>query len=177
MANNHGFILSTSMASWNVDAARIAGIYNTSDIDNGVVVTLGDMAMSTATGGGYEYNVVPATANSTACWIIDTPLPGAGVESQIFDDPRYFYNAQGRGLSLRHLTPQIDHIEVDANCFVGATAPTAGQTIVTIGANGKLVAGAGAAPAQGCYFTIVASKNVDVGVDLIPTWILRCERN
>ena len=177
MPNNHNVLISTSMLSWDVDAARIAGVYPAGALDNGTVVTLGQMGLAevpapAGTIGGYEYVVAPAAANQTgSVWIVDTPLPGAGIDMQIYADPRYFENAAGRTLSLRHLTPEIDHIEL-----ADGQEYTVGQ-FATIGANGKIAPAAAAPTGAGAnYFTVVGKKTLAIGQDAVPSYILRAER-
>lgn len=178
MPNTHNVLISTSMLSWDVDAARIAGVYNTGALDNGTIVTLGSMGLASnpapaGTIGGYEYTVVPANANQTgSVWIVDTPIPGASVEMQVYDDPRYFYNEAGRPLSLRHLTPEVDHIELYQN----DVTYTVGQ-YATIGANGILAPAASAPTGAGeNYFTVVGQKTLAIGQESVTTYILRAER-
>ena len=174
--NTHGLINTTRVTAVDVDAYNLVGISKT-DMDNGTCVVLGDIAKG-ATGGitGYQFTVTAAKANSTGVCIIRTPEIGTNLEMNIMFDPRTFYNEAGRPLHLCRLNPGVDYIEVDANCFVGGTLPTDVQTYVTIGANGKLV-GANAAPAAGCYFTVVGKHNMDVGQSLVPTVVLFCARN
>ena len=179
MPKNHAVMISTSMVSWDVDANRICGIYKDADVDNGVLVTLDTMNVDGQNAiQGYEYNVKLATNNSTSCWIVDTPLPGISIESQIMSDPRYFTNEAGRPLSLRYLNAHVDHIEVDANAFAEGNAPADQPTyrFVSVGANGKLSI-AQNAPGAGTYFALVGQKTIGIGQDTVPTYVLRCERN
>ena len=76
------------------------------------------------------------------------------------------------------MNPHVDHIEVDKNCFTANFDPdtVASATVVGLDANGKLKA-LTAAPATGAYFTIVGKHSFAVGQELVPTWMLRCERN
>ena len=94
----------------------------------------------------------------------------------MMSDPRYFYNAQGRPMSLKFLNPKTDIIEVDANCFVSKALPTT-EGFVTIGEGGKLVA-TGSAPAAGkTYFSVVGFNTVAVGMEQMKTVLLQCEAN
>lgn len=179
MANNtHGLCNPTRLTGWDVDAYKAAGVA-TVDMDNGVLVTV-DGLNTDANNNivGYEFKVKPATANSTNVWLVRTPEVGTTLEQNLMNDPRYFYNAAGATMSLYYLNPVVDHIEVDANCFVEGSSPddVAGATYVTIGAGGKYVAAA-AAPADGTYFAIVGKHTISVGMDIVPTWVLRVAKN
>ena len=163
--NNHAVMISTSMASWDVDSYRLAGVA-TADMDNGTVVELGDMALGTnPVTGGYEYNVAVSATGAGKLYLVDTPLPGTGVniEAQVYSDPRYFYNMAGQPMSLRKLVDG-DHIELTAAAFT--TAPTAvGQTVGV--ANGKFVQGSTG------KFKVVAIKTLAIGTEVVPSYVLR----
>ena len=179
MANNiHGYVSTMRASCENVDAFNRVGIYSTGDLDNGVFVTLtginkgADNAVK-----GFEYNVAPASATSYGVWLVNTPEVGTTLEQQMMSDPRYFYNAKGRPMSLKFLNPKTDIIEVDANCFASKTLPTSQQGFATIGTGGKLVA-ANSAPAAGkTYFSVVGFNTVAVGMEQMKTVLLQCEAN
>lgn len=174
---NHGVIIQTKYTAENVDAYNLVGIYKEGDMDNGVLVTL--KGMNKDENGfieGYEYEVEPAKADSLGVCVVKTPAVGTNLEMIQYADPRAFYNEKGRPMSLARLMAGIDYIEVDANCFVGGTAPTAAQNFVGIGANGKL-SPANSAPATGCYFTVEGKHRVAVGQDIMTTYVLLCARN
>ena len=178
MANNvHGYVSTMRCTCENVDAFNRVGIYSTGDLDNGVFVTLtginkgADNAVK-----GFEYNVALASATSYGVWLVNTPEVGATLEQQMMSDPRYFYNVQGRPMSLKFLNPKTDIIEVDAHCFVSGSLPTT-EGFVTIGEGGKLVA-ASVAPAAGkTYFSVVGFNTVAVGMEQMKTVLLQCEAN
>ena len=177
MANTHGYVSTMRCACENVDAFNRVGIYSTGDLDNGVFVTLtginkgADNAVK-----GFEYTVTPASATSYGVWLVATPEVGTTLEQQMMSDPRYFYNVQGRPMSLKFLNPKTDIIEVDANCFASGALPST-EGYVTIGTNGKLVA-AGAAPGAGkTYFSVVGFNTVAVGMEQMKTVLLQCEAN
>ena len=177
MANTHSYVSTMRCACENVDAFNRVGIYSTGDLDNGVFVTLtginkgADNAVK-----GFEYNVALASATSYGVWLVNTPEVGATLEQQMMSDPRYFYNVQGRPMSLKFLNPKTDIIEVDAHCFVSGSLPTT-EGYATIGAGGKLVA-AGAAPEAGkTYFSVVGFNTVAVGMEQMKTVLLQCEAN
>lgn len=177
MANTHSYVSTMRCACENVDAFNRVGIYSTGDLDNGVFVTLtginkgADNAVK-----GFEYNVAPASATSYGVWLVNTPEVGATLEQQMMSDPRYFYNVQGRPMSLKFLNPKTDIIEVDAHCFVSGSLPTT-EGFVTIGEGGKLVA-ASVAPAAGkTYFSVVGFNTVAVGMEQMKTVLLQCEAN
>lgn len=180
MANNHGFVNTAHCVAWDSDANKLVGIYKTADLDNGTFVVLSTMNVDGSNNiNGFEYNVTPATAISTSVWLVCTPEAGTDIlEVQLYDDPRYFYNKAGKPMSLAYMNPHVDHIEVDKNCFTANFDPdtVASATVVGLDANGKLKA-LTAAPATGAYFTIVGKHSIAVGQELVPTWMLRCERN
>ena len=177
MANNvHGYVSTMRASCENVDAFNRVGIYSTGDLDNGVFVTLtGINKGNDKVVKGFEYTVAPASATSYGVWLVATPEVGTTLEQQMMSDPRYFYNVQGRPMSLKFLNPKTDIIEVDANCFASKTLPNT-EGYVTIGANGKLVAGS--APAAGkTYFSVVGFNTVAVGMEQMKTVLLQCEAN
>lgn len=177
MANTHSYVSTMRCACENVDAFNRVGIYSTGDLDNGVFVTLtGINKGSDGAVKGFEYNVAPASATSYGVWLVNTPEVGTTLEQQMLSDPRYFYNVQGRPMSLKFLNPKTDIIEVDANCFASKALPTS-EGYVTIGEGGKLVA-AGSAPSAGkTYFSVVGFNTVAVGMEQMKTVLLQCEAN
>lgn len=180
MANNtHGYVSLMRGAATNVDSFNRVGIYTTGDLDNGVLVTLGDITKATdGTVTAFNYAVTPATADTTgSVWLVNTPEVGTNIEMQMMSDPRYFYNEKGRPMSLKYLNPKTDIIEADAGCFVGGTLPTTAQKFATIGANGKLVAANAAADAGKPYFSVVGFNEVAVGMGVMKTALLQCESN
>ena len=178
MANNtHGYVSTMRCACENVDAFNRVGIYSTGDLDNGVFVTLtGINKGSDKVVKGFEYTVAPASDASSGVWLVNTPEVGTTLEQQMMSDPRYFYNAKGRPMSLKFLNPKTDIIEVDANCFASKALPTT-EGYVTIGTNGKLVAAAAAPGAGKTYFSVVGFNTVDVGMEQMKTVLLQCEAN
>ena len=178
MANNvHGYVSTMRCTCENVDAFNRVGIYSTGDLDNGVFVTLTGINKGVDNAvKGFEYNVAPASATSYGVWLVNTPEVGTTLEQQMMSDPRYFYNAKGRPMSLKFLNPKTDIIEVDANCFTSKALPTT-EGYVTIGEGGKLVA-ANSAPAAGkTYFSFVGFNTVAVGMEQMKTVLLQCEAN
>ena len=179
MANNvHGYVSTMRASCENVDAFNRVGIYSTGDLDNGVFVTLTGInkGSSDKVVKGFEYTVAPATATSSGVWLVATPEVGTTLEQQMMSDPRYFYNAKGRPMSLKFLNPKTDIIEVDAHCFASGSLPTT-EGYATIGTNGKLVA-AGSAPDAGkTYVSVVGFNTVAVGMEQMKTVLLQCEAN
>ena len=179
MANNHGYCSLIRATAWDVDSNKLVGIATT-DMDNGTFVTLTSMNVDAQKNiNGFEYNVAAAGATSTSVWVVRTPEAGTDMlEVQLYDDPRYFYNKAGKPMSLAYMNPHVDHIEVDKNCFTANFDPAtvSDATMAQLDANGKLKA-VSAAPASGAYFTIVGKHSIAVGQELVPTWVLRCERN
>lgn len=176
--NNHGYVSTMRCACTNVDSFNRVGIYATGDLDNGVLVTLGDITKSAdGTVTAFNYAVTPATADTIgSVWLVNTPEVGTNIEMQMMSDPRYFYNEKGRPMSLKYLNPKTDIIEADAGCFANTTLPTT-EKYVTVGAGGKYVA-ASAAPATGKpYFSVVGFNEVAVGMGVMKTVLLQCESN
>ena len=166
-------------ACWDVDAYDVAGIY-TADLDNGVMVTLGDINKDTTTQNikGFEYNVAPAQATSKGVWVVASPEVGTDIMMQELADPRQFYNVAGQGMSVKYLVPGVDVIEVSKECFTNSTLPTATNKTVIIGAGGKLTAQSAAAAADGsCYFDFIGYHNVAIGMETVQMAVLRCARN
>lgn len=179
MNNTHGYISTTSCACWDIDSLNRAGIAET-DIDNGVFVVCSAPAVESTSKEitGYHFPVTLASATSKHVWVVNTPEVGSTIEMQMMSDPRYFYNEAGKGLSLKYLLPHVDCIEVDAHCFANNTLPTTAQGFVTIGANGKLVAGNSAPGTAGQpYFSVLGFKDVAVGMDMMKVAVLQCEEN
>ena len=177
MANTHAYVSTMRCACENVDAFNRVGIYADGDLDNGVFVTLtGINKGSDKVVKGFEYTVAPASATSSGVWLVATPEVGTTLEQQMMSDPRYFYNAKGRPMSLKFLNPKTDIIEVDANCFVSGSLPTT-EGYVTIGTGGKLVASGSAADAGKTYFSVVGFNTVAVGMEQMKTVLLQCEAN
>lgn len=178
MANNHGYVSTTSCMCWDVDALNRAGVYAAGNLDNGVFVTITVPVVDTNEMiTGYQFPVTPATAESTHVWLVNSPEVGSTLEQQLLADPREFYNKAGDGMSLKYLMPHVDCIEVDKNCFASGALPTTSQNFVTIGANGKLVA-ATSAPSTGLpYFSVIGYKDIAVGMDSMKVAVLQCEAN
>jgi hypothetical protein len=174
MANTHSFVIRT-LDDWQNDAINCAGIA-TVDLDNGQFVTRG--ALGLKTDGGYEFACTLPAANATDLWLVEKPAVGSTVEMQEMSDPRYFYNPKGSAFSIKGLTAGRTFIEVPASAFQDAKDPktVASATVASVGIDGRLVAVA-SAPASGTYFTIEAEHTVDIGIEAVPTWILKCARN
>lgn len=177
MANTHSYVSTMRCACENVDAFNRVGIYADGDLDNGVFVTLtGINKGSDKMVKGFEYTVAPASATSYGVWMVNTPEVGTTLEQQLLSDPRYFYNAKGRPMSLKFLNAKTDIIEVNAGAFVSGALPTT-EGFVTIGAGGKLVAAESAPAAGKTYFSVVGFNTVAVGMEQMKTVLLQCEAN
>lgn len=174
--NNHSFVICT-LNDWQNDAINCAGICKDNDLDNGQFVTRG--ALGLKTDGGYEFTCALPTTNATDLWLVEKPAVGNTIEQQEMSDPRYFYNPKGSAFSIKGLTAGRTFLEVPASAFAASKDPKAvtGATVVSVDANGRLVAATGDAPAFGTYFTIEAEHTVDIGIEAVPTWILKCARN
>ncbi len=161
MANTHTIFNGTHCAFWDVDSYNLVGIAE-SDLDNATFVTLG--AIGLADEGGYEFEV---SAGENPDLICGTPAMGYGIEDQIYDDPRYFYNKAGKPISVKRLV-KGDCIEVSLPAFT--TDPLA-STFAKVGATGKLT-GQANNTAGDAHFQILGTHSIDVGGELVKTWIL-----
>lgn len=178
MATLHGYVNTARICATNVDAYNCDGIYAASDLDNGVLVTLDKMNLDAQNNiEGFEYTVQLAQEASTGVWLVATPEVGFTIEQQELADPRVFYNAAGRPMSLRYMVPGIDVIEVTKECFTGGTLPdgTTNQ-YVKIDSTGKMVAAA-SAPGSGAYFKVEGFGMTSFGPSNEKTAFLRCVRN
>ncbi len=161
MANTHAIFNGTHCAFWDVDAYNYVGISET-DMDNGLFVALG--AIGLKSDGGYEFAV---TATNSPELICGTPAQGYGIDAQVYDDPRYFYNEAGKPISVKRLV-KGDCIELSAAAFTAAPADNA--TFATVQASGKLTANTTEA---GAHFAVLGKHTIDCGAELVPTWILQ----
>lgn len=159
----HTIVNGMHCAYMNVDAYNFCGIATT-DIDNGTILTLGDMKLKDAT-GGFEFAVSAATDGGNADFIAITPEVGYDLEAQIYADPRYFTNKAGKPISVKRLV-KGDSIEITADGFTAAPQDT--DTYVKVAANGKLTA----STTNSDPFKILATHNMDVGSEIVKTWIL-----
>lgn len=172
MANTHSFVIRT-LDDWQNDAINCAGICKDNDLDNGQFVTRG--ALGLKTDGGYEFACALPAANATDLWLVEKPAVGTTVEQQEMSDPRYFYNPKGSAFSIKGLTAGRTFLEVPASAFT--TAPADGKNkYASVDTNGRLVA-TNTQPTSGTYFTIEATHTVDIGIEAVPTWILKCAAN
>ena len=179
MPNTHTIVNSTHMMAWDNDALNVAGVYEAGDLDNGRFVVLGAMNQSATNDiQGYEFAVTPATADSVHVYLVDSPEVGTDVLMQEMADPRYFYNKAGRTMSLKYVMPHVDYIEIDATAFTGGTLPTSAMPYAILAADGMLTAtAADQAATTGAYFRFVGNHSISVGMEQVPTVVLRCERN
>nr|DAM83540.1 MAG TPA: hypothetical protein [Caudoviricetes sp.] len=173
--NNHSFVIRT-LDDWQNDAINCAGICKDNDLDNGQFVTRGDLGLNTD--GGYEFACTLPADNATDLWLVEKPAVGTTVEQQEMSDPRYFYNPKGSAFSIKGLTAGRTFLEVPASAFATGKDPKTvdSATVAFVGTDGRLVADA-SVPASGTYFTIEAEHTVDIGIEAVPTWILKCARN
>lgn len=177
MPNNHTVVNTMHCTCWDVDAYKSVGIAN-SDMDNGTFVTLGDIANSNNAITGFQFNVTAPAENAVNLWMVRTPEPNGTLESQVYSDPRYFYNVANRPMSLCYMNPGVDVIEITAEGFASGSAPTDQPTykFASVNTNGKLVI-AQTAPEQGTYFALLGTHTIDVGQTLLTSYVLKCMRN
>lgn len=175
MPNTHGFVNTMHCTGMTVDAYLETGISAT-DMDNAILVSLGAIANTGGAVDGFQYTVTAPAANATNLYLVCTPLPGPTVDMQVYSDPRYFYNVAGRPMQLMRMNPQVDVIEVDANCFTAGSAPSDQPTYnyVTVTANTGKLAVANAAPGSGTYFQKIGTHTVSIGQEIVTTYLLRC---
>lgn len=172
MANTHSFVIRT-LEDWQDDSINCAGVAAV-DLDNGQFVTRGALGL-TAT-GGYEFTCAKPSANAVDLWLVETPPVGDTLDEQIHDDPRYFYNKAGKAFSIKGMRPGFSFIEVPASAFAVSDTPEDGDKFASVNTDGRLVA-ASSAPGAGTYFSIEATHSVEIGYEVVPTWILKCVRN
>lgn len=179
MSKTHAILVSNSLCAMNVDALCIAGVATT-DLDNGQLVTLTNIARTTDGGvTGYEYNVAAAAAGADNVWLVESPEVGTDLEMQIHDDPRYFYTPAGKTLSLRGLMGGVDCFTVTKEVFASGTLPATanlGQYVAPV-AGGKYGAPAASAPESGAYFRVEGLTTITCGGEEVPGVILRCMAN
>ena len=136
MAKTHGVVNTTHCACWDVDAYNFAGIYEAGDLDNGTFVALGDIMNTDGKIDEYTFAVTPdANGTSDMKYIVDSPVRGIDVETQIMDDPRYFYIPAGKTASIKRLV-KGDCVELDVNALKEGATPV--DQLASIGAEGKL---------------------------------------
>lgn len=152
----HTIFNGTHCAYWDVDSYNMVGIA-AADIDNGTFLTLSDMKLKDAT-GGYEFTV---SAGDNADLIAGTPEVG----HEIYADPRYFTNKAGKPISVKRLV-KGDCIEVSVDAF---TAEPAANGYAAVQAFGKLTFQDASTDAD---FQILSTHTIDVGGELVKTWIL-----
>ena len=171
----HGYCSTMFCECMDIDALNRCGIYAEGDLDNGVMVTLGEMTQDSANKvEGFEYKVAPATAGTEFnLYVVNTPEVGSNLEMQDHADPRDFYNEAGRPMSVKKLVPNVDEIEVTAECFTDATLPTKTNKFVKVAAGGKLKASSTTPTTNGAYFEFVGLHFVEIGWERVPTAILR----
>lgn len=173
MANTHSFVIRT-LDDWQNDAINCAGICKDNDLDNGQFVTRG--ALGLTTDGGYEFACSLPGDNATDLWLVEKPAVGATVEQQEMSDPRYFYNPKGSAFSIKGLTAGRTFLEAPVSMF--STAPTDGTSkFATVDTKGRLVAAKDIPSGNGTYFSIEAIHSVDIGIESVKTYILKCVRN
>lgn len=179
MPNTHAICNTMHTASWDIDSFNEVGIC-ASDVDNGTMLTLGAITKTGNAVTGYQHTVTLPVANATGLYIARTPIPGSSndLEMHFYSDPRYFYNKAGEPIHLAYLQAQVDVIEVTGEAFATGNTPVdqPAYTFASVDTNGKFVV-ANAAPAQGTYFEIEGQGYVDIGQEIVTTYIMRCKRN
>lgn len=175
--NTHGYVNPMHVCATDVDAYNEVGICAT-DIDNGTLLTLGAITTTSGAVSGFQHTVTVPAANATGLYLACTPPVGVTIDTNIYNDPRYFYNVAGQPIHLDYLQPQTDVIEVEVNCYATGTDPTTvpANVYASVNTSGKLV-GATSAPASGTYFTLEGTSTTAIGQNNVTTYILRCARN
>ena len=168
MAYTHGVIHTTHCACWDVDSLNYSGVAE-KDLDNGTFVTLGDLQKDENAISEYTFTVTEATdATGKFVYVVDSPVVGSTLEMQLTGDPRAFYNVKGRPMSVKQLVAG-DEIEVIGLNFVEGSSPAEKTTLkgATINA-GKLEM-----VDTDAIFTLLGSKTIAVGQELVPSYVLR----
>ena len=173
MAYTHGVIHTTHCACWDVDSLNYSGVAE-KDLDNGTFVTLGDLQKDENAISEYTFTVTEATdATGKFVYVVDSPVVGSTLEMQLTGDPRAFYNVQGRPMSVKQLVAG-DEIEVIGLNFATGFAPAdqtsyKGATIE----NGQLKMVDATVTSNNAIFTLLGSKTIAVGQELVPSYVLR----
>lgn len=173
MANNHGYVSAARTMSENVGALNKTGIYAAADVDNGVLVTISKMVVdSNGNAKGFEYDVALAeNADNDDLYIVDTPVVGSNIEMQGHSDPRYFYNAKGRPMTIKKLIVNVDELEVEANCFNDGILPdVTTKKYVKPAVGGKMEA---TQTKAGSCFEIEALHHTAIGMNDVNTAIIK----
>lgn len=137
-----GVIVPLSYQAKNIDAL-VYNVIAEKDIDNGVMLTKGDL--STASDKTEVYEVSTPAANATGLLMAYSPedniIEGAdGTQYKVGDlNPKNFTNIKGLVFNAIKLMAG-DKILASVDCF--ATAPTADSKVATINTDGKYVAAA-----------------------------------
>lgn len=179
MSKTHAILVSNSLTAMSVDALCIAGVATT-DLDNGQLVTLGNITRTTdGDVTGYQYEVTAATAGADNVWLVESPEVGTDLEMQIHDDPRYFYTPAGKTLSLRGLIGGVDCFTITKEDFASGTLPVTANLgqFVPPAAGGKYGAPVETAPTSGAYFRIEGFDTITCGNEEVPGVVLRCMKN
>lgn len=172
----HTIFNGTKCMYWDNDALNAAGINATADMDCGTFVTRGALTQDSSNNiTGYQFALTLPLANATDLYVVKNPTVGTGVDN-IYDDPRQYYVKMGEVASIAKLVAGVDFIEVTAQAFASATAPTTTNKYCSVNTSGLLVAGS-SAPASGTYFTLEGFHTIDVGTTLVPSYVLSCTRN
>lgn len=182
MSKTHAICHTASCTCWDVDAFNMVAIAE-ADLDNGVMVK----PMFMCVGGtglpekGFEMLCEPPAGADTGLWVVCTPRPNGNIENQLFSDPRYFYNEQGKPMSIKYLMPKVDIIEVTAEAFDDEEFIIEEDMLglyVAVGVGGKFDADLlEEAPDGATYFSIVGTSSIAIGQESVPSVYLRCERN
>lgn len=179
MPNTHAIVNTMHCAATNVDAYNISGVCATNDVDNGTLLSVGDITNTSGAITDFQYNVTLPEANATNLWIAKTPVPGTflGLDVHVYSDPRYFYNQQGQPISLAYLVPNVDVIEVTAAAFASGSAPTdqPSYKFATVNTSGQLVIANAAG--TGTSFALLGTHYIDCGQDIVTSYVLKCIKN
>ena len=174
MAMIHAILDGSSTMYWDNDALNMAGVCTTTDLDNGQLVTLKKINRVTGTGAVEGFG-----AGADNVWIVASPEVGYDLESQLHDDPRYFFNPKGKAMSVKALMGGVDVIKVTKEVFATNALPAAGDVdkFIPVAANGKYGAVQSNAPASGAYFRVEGFGTFSCGMEEVPAVYLRCMAN
>lgn len=162
MAKNHTVFNGTHCAYWDVDSLNLVGS-SSEDIDNGTFLSLSLSGTSAPVNRPYEFNV---SAGANPDLIAGTPPQGYNVDAQVYDDPRYFTNEAGKPISVKRLL-KGDCIELSVEGFTAE--PSSNHSFAKVQDSGKLTT---SAVKDGAHFELVGQRTMDIGGELIKTWVL-----
>ena len=167
---NYGYVNTMRCMGMDVDALLATGVA-ASDIQNGYFVTLGDYQNESGAVKEFVYTVTAAAASTAGNWLVRTPEVGITLDTQLYADPRKFYNKAGQPMQLVYMMPGVDIIEVTVEALDQAAAKGDYYTLVA----GKLTKGS-KTTSYTC-FECLGTHTIEFGTEVVTTYLFRCIAN